>query len=68
MGDGALLGIVGALALGPLGLVAGGALGGLNKKKLFVIKFKDGRKLIGKAGKLGYNNLREAFAMRELTS
>ena len=65
-GDAALLGIIGGIALGPLGLIAGGALGGLNKKKLFVIKFKDGRKLIGKTGKMAYKNLKEAFLMREL--
>ena len=67
-GDAALLGIIGGIALGPLGLLAGGALGGLNKKKLFVIKFKDGRKLIGKTGKMAYKNLKEAFVMRELTN
>ena len=67
-GDAALLGIIGGIALGPLGLLAGGALGGLNKKKLFVIKFKDGKKLIGKTGKVAYKNLKEAFVMRELTN
>jgi len=67
-GDAALLGVLGAVALGPLGLLAGGVLGGLNKKKLFVIEFKDGRKLVGKANKSAYKNLKEAFVMRELAS
>ena len=68
MGDAALLGVIGAVALGPLGLLAGGALGGFNKKKLFVVKFKDGRKLVGQADKLAFKNLKEAFALRELLS
>ena len=67
-GDAALLGVLSAVALGPLGLLAGGVLGGLNKKKLFVIEFKDGRKLVGKASKLPFKNLKEAFKMRELMS
>lgn len=67
-GDAALLGVVGAVALGPLGLLAGGVLGGLNKKKLFVITFQDGRRLVGRADKLAFKNLKEAFTMRTLTS
>ena len=64
-GDAATFGLLGALALGPLGLLAGGALGAFNKKKMFVIQFQDGRKLVGKTDKLSYSNLKEAFQMRE---
>ena len=66
VGDAALLGVIGAVALGPLGLLAGGALGGLNKKKVFVVNFQEGRKLVGQATKLPYNNIKKAFKMREL--
>jgi len=65
-GDAAVLGILGGIALGPLGLLAGGAAGLLNKKKVFVIHFRDGRRLVGRTDKLGYSNLKEAFRMKEL--
>lgn len=39
-------GAVGAVALGPVGLLAGLVLGGKGKKVGFVVKFKDGRKLL----------------------
>ena len=65
-GDAAVLGILGGIALGPLGLLAGGAIGAFNKKKVFVIQFQDGRKLVGTTGKLSYSNLKEAFRLKEL--
>lgn len=64
-GDASVLGILGGIALGPLGLVAGGALGAMNKKKLFVIEFKDGRKMLGQTGKLAFSNLKQAFKIKE---
>lgn len=64
-GDATVLGILGGLALGPLGLVADGALGAMNKKKLFVIEFKDGRKMLGQTGKLAVPNLKQAFKIKE---
>lgn len=39
-------GAVGALALGPLGLLAGVLAGGNKKEVTFMAKFKDGRKLL----------------------
>lgn len=39
-------GAVGAIALGPVGLLAGLILGGKKKEVTFVAKFKDGRKLL----------------------
>ena len=39
-------GAVGAVALGPVGLLAGLLLGGKKKEVTFVAKFKDGRKLL----------------------
>lgn len=40
-------GAVGALALGPLGLLAGVLSGGNRKDVTFVVRFKDDRKLLG---------------------
>ncbi|WP_162143701.1 hypothetical protein [Hellea balneolensis] len=68
VGAATVLGIIGGLALGPLGLLACGALGALNKKQMFVIEFKDGRKLVGQAGKLSLSNLKQAFKLREVLS
>lgn len=39
-------GAVGAIALGPVGLLAGLLLGGKGKDVTFIIKFKDGRKML----------------------
>lgn len=39
-------GAAGALALGPVGLLAGLLMGGKKKEVTFVAKFKDGRKLL----------------------
>ena len=39
-------GLVGALALGPVGLLAGLLVGGKGKDVTFVAEFKDGRKLL----------------------
>jgi hypothetical protein len=40
-------GIVGGLALGPVGLIAGALAGGRQTEITFVCKFKDGRKFLG---------------------
>ena len=42
-------GLVGGLALGGIGLVAGLLAGGKNKEVTFICKFKDGRKMLAKA-------------------
>ena len=42
-------GLVGGLALGPIGLVAGLLAGGRKKEVTFICKFKDGRKILAKA-------------------
>ena len=39
-------GAVGALTLGPVGLLAGLLLGGKGKDVTFIMKFKDGRKML----------------------
>lgn len=65
-GDAAVLGLLGGIALGPLGLLAGGAVGAINKKKIFVIEFRDGRRLVGSTSKLAFSNLKQAFLVREL--
>ena len=65
-GDAAVLGLLGGIALGPLGLLAGGAVGALNKKKVFVIEFSDGRRLVGSTSKLAFSNLKQTFTVKEL--
>lgn len=42
-------GLVGGLALGGIGAIAGLMAGGRSKEVTFIVKFKDGRKLLGKA-------------------
>ncbi len=39
-------GVAGAVLLGPAGMLAGLLLGGRKKKVTFIVKFKDGRKLL----------------------
>lgn len=40
-------GVTGAVLLGPVGLLAGLLVGGRGKDVTFVVKFKDGKKLLG---------------------
>lgn len=42
-------GLVGGALLGPVGLLAGLLAGGRGKKVVFIVRFKDGRKLLGSA-------------------
>ena len=46
IGGAAGWGAVGALALGPVGLLAGVILGGRSKDVTFIATFKDGRKML----------------------
>lgn len=50
-------GAVGALALGPLGLLAGLVLGGKGKDVTFVLKLKDGRKMLATTDNKTYTKL-----------
>jgi len=53
-------GAVGALALGPVGLLAGLLLGGNNKEITFIAKFKDGRKIMATTDSETYTRLAAA--------
>lgn len=53
-------GLVGGLALGPLGLLAGALAGGRKKEVTFVCKFKDGRKFLGKADSKVFEKIQAA--------
>jgi hypothetical protein len=53
-------GAVGALALGPVGLLAGMLLGGKGKDVTFVAKFKDGRKLLATTDSATFTKLQAA--------
>ncbi|WP_194091675.1 hypothetical protein [Vibrio hibernica] len=53
-------GAVGALALGPAGLLAGLLLGGKKKDVTFIAKFKDGRKLLATTDSKSYTKLQAA--------
>jgi hypothetical protein len=44
-------GFVGAVALGPLGLLAGALVGGRKKEVTFIAEFSDGRKLLATTDK-----------------
>lgn len=50
-------GVAGSMLLGSSGLLAGLLLGGKSKEIVFVCKFKDGRKLLGKATNSDYERL-----------
>jgi hypothetical protein len=50
-------GAIGALALGPVGLLAGILLGGKKQEVTFVAKFKDGRRLLATTDSKTYNQL-----------
>jgi hypothetical protein len=53
-------GVVGAVALGPVGLLAGLLLGGKGKDVTFVAKFKDGRKILATTDSKTYTKLKAA--------
>lgn len=53
-------GAVGAVVLGPLGLLAGLLLGGKKKEITFVAKFKDGRKLLATTDNRTFTKLKAA--------
>lgn len=50
-------GVVGATLLGPVGLLAGLLLGGKGKNVTFIMKLKDGRKLLGTVDAKTYTKL-----------
>ena len=50
-------GVVGATLLGPVGLLAGLLLGGKGKDVTFIMKLKDGRKLLGTVDGKTYTKL-----------
>jgi len=53
-------GAVGALALGPVGLLAGLLLGGNKKDVKFVAKFKDGRKMLATTDSKAFTQMKAA--------
>jgi hypothetical protein len=53
-------GAVGALALGPLGLLAGVLAGGNKKEVTFIAEFKDGRKLLATTDSKTFTTLKAA--------
>jgi len=54
-------GAVGAVALGPVGLLAGILLGGKKKEITFVAKFKDGRKLLATTDQKTYTKIQASI-------
>lgn len=53
-------GLVGGIALGGIGAVAGLLAGGRSKEVTFVCKFKDGRKFLGKSDSKTFTNIQAA--------
>lgn len=53
-------GILGGAMLGPVGLLAGLLLGGKSKKVVFVMRFKDGRKLLASADSKTFSTIQAA--------
>ena len=53
-------GIAGGLLLGPAGLLAGLLLGGKSKEATFVLKLRDGRKILGTTDSETYTKLMAA--------
>ncbi|MFW2541977.1 hypothetical protein ACN2XU_04990 [Primorskyibacter sp. 2E107] len=53
-------GAVGALALGPVGFLAGALMGGRGKDVTFVAKFKDGRRLMATTDSKTFTNMQAA--------
>lgn len=53
-------GAVGALALGPIGLLAGVLAGGNKKKVTFIAEFKDGRKLLASTDSKTFTQIQAA--------
>lgn len=53
-------GAAGAIALGPVGLLAGLLLGGRGKDVTFVAKFKDGRKILATTDSKTYTKIAAA--------
>ena len=53
-------GAVGALALGPIGLLAGLLLGGKGREVTFVARFKDGRRLMATTDSATFTKLKAA--------
>ena len=54
-------GAVGTALAGPFGLAAGAILGGKKKEYIFIMRFKDGKKLLGKTNKKNINKLWAMF-------
>mgnify|MGYP006294935003 FL=1 len=54
-------GAVGTALAGPFGLAAGAILGGKKKEYMFIMRFKDGKKLLGKTNKKNFNKLWAMF-------
>ncbi len=53
-------GLVGAVALGPVGLLAGLLLGGKSKEVTFVAQFGDGRKMLATTDSKTYTKIKAA--------
>lgn len=60
-------GAVGAVLMGPLGAVAGAAIGGRKSKKLIACEFSDDRKFIIEVGPNDYARFKTRFANQEKT-
>lgn len=54
-------GAVGGIFLGPLGLLAGLLVGGTGKRVTFILRLKDGRKLLGSTDSKTYTKLSAAI-------
>ncbi len=54
-------GAVGALALGPVGLLAGLLIGGNKKEVTFVAKFRDGRKILATVESKAFTQMKAAI-------
>lgn len=60
------LGVAGAVLLGPVGLLGGALLGGLNKKVTYIVEFKDGRKFLASSGLGTFKQIENTVLMSDM--
>ena len=60
------LGVAGAVLLGPVGLLGGALLGGLNKKVTYIVEFKDGRRFLATSGMGTFKQIENTVLMADM--